>query len=137
MRRYLLDTSPLAAFMLGRRRAVETIGPWIANQEVLTSIIVYGEVEEHIKPMANYLALHGTLIRQLDDIKPLAITRQIMGLYADIRLQMRPPRGTGVLSDSDTLIAASAVRYNLTLVTADQRDFRRVPGLNIMILTSK
>lgn len=137
MRRYLLDTSPLAAFMLGRRRAVDTISPWITNREVVTSIIVYGEVEEHIKTMANYLSLHGTFVSQLEVIKPLAIIRQIMELYADIRLQMRTPRGTSVLSDSDTLITASALRYNLTLVTADQRDFGRVAGLSIMLLTSK
>ena len=45
MEKYLLDTSPLAALLLGRRRALETISPWIAQREALTSIIVYGEVE--------------------------------------------------------------------------------------------
>lgn len=137
MRKYLLGTTPLAAFMLGRRRALEAIGPWIANHEVVTSIISYGEVEEHIKPWPNYTTMHSTLVRQLDEIKPLAITRQIMELYADIRLQMRPPHGKGVMPDSDTLIAATALRYGLTLVTADDRDFSRVPGLNKVLLTSR
>jgi len=135
MRKYLLDTTPLVAFMLGRRRALETISPWIANREVVTSIISYGEAEEHIKIWPNYIAMHSTLVRQLDEIKPLVITRQIMGLYADIRLQMRAPRGKGVMPDSDTLIAATALRYGLMLVTADDRDFSRVPGLNMMLLT--
>ena len=52
-----------------------------------------------------------------------------MEVYADIRLRMRAPRGTGVLSDSDTLIAATALRYGLTVITANVKDFRRVPGL--------
>lgn len=137
MRKYLLDATPLAAFMLGRKRAIDIISPWIANREVVTSIISYGEVEEHIKPSANYITLHSTLIRQLDVIQPLSVTRQIMEIYADIRLQMRAPRGKGVLPDSDTIIAATALRYNLTLVTADQKDFSRVPQLKMLLLTSK
>lgn len=137
MRRYLLDTSPLGTFLLGRRRALEAVNPLIANREVVTSIIVYGEIEEYFKTMGNYLALHDILTRQLEEIKPLSITRSIMGIYADLRLQMRAPHGSGVLTDSDTLIAATAVRYDLVLVTHDERDFWRVPGLKMMVLTSK
>ena len=137
MEKYLLDTSPLAAFLLGRRRALETISPWITQRETLTSIIVYGEVEEYIKQMPNYAVLHALLIRQLEWVKPLSITRRIMELYADVRMQMRPPYGTGVLPDSDSLLAATAIRYDLTLVTHDERDFRRVPGLRTLLLTSR
>lgn len=137
MRRYLLDTSPLGAFLLGRKRALEAINLWIANREVVTSIVVYGEIEEYFKTMNNYTMLHDILARQLEEIKPLSITRSIMGIYADLRLQMRAPRGSGVLTDSDTLIAATAVRYDLILVTHDEKDFRRVPGLRMMVLTSK
>lgn len=137
MEKYLRDTSPLAARLLGRRRALETISPWIAQREALTSIIVYGEVEEYIKQMPNYAVLHALLIKQLEWVKPLSITRRIMELYADVRMQMRPPYGTGVLPDSDSLLAATAIRYDLTLVTQDERDFRRVPGLRTLLLTSR
>jgi len=137
LKKYLLDTSPLAAFLLGRKRALETINPLVLNREVVTSIIVYGEIEEYIKQMANYAELHAILILQLEEIKPLSITRHIMELYADVRMRMRPPHGAGVLSDSDSLLAATAIRYGLTLVTHDERDFRRVPGLQTLLLTSK
>ena len=137
MKRYLLDTGPLAAFLLGRAQALNTVNPWIARGEAVTSIIIYGEVEEYIKQMANYGTLHSILIRQLDEIKPLSITRPIMGLYADLRRQMRQPFGSGLMPDSDTLIAATAVRYDLVLVTNDERDFKRVPGLKTQLLTSR
>lgn len=137
MRRYLLDTSPLGAFLLGRKRALETVSPWISNREVVTSIVVYGELEEYFKTMSNYQALHSILARQLEEIKPLSITRRIMEIYADTRLQMRPPYGSGVLSDSDTLLAATAIRYDLILVTHDERDFSRVARLKRMVLTSR
>src|SRR5689334_15417715 len=113
MKKYLLDTGPLAAFLLGRRRALDTIDPWLANRELATSIMVYGEVEEYIKQMGNYTILHGILVRQLEEIKPLSITRRIMELYADTRMQMRRPNGIGVISDSDTLIASTALRYDM------------------------
>ncbi len=60
-----MDTSPLGAFLLGRKRALETVSPWISNREVVTSIVVYGELEEYFKTMSNYQALHSILARQL------------------------------------------------------------------------
>jgi tRNA(fMet)-specific endonuclease VapC len=137
VKRYLLDTSPLAAFLLGRRTALETISPWIARRQVSTSIMVYGEVVEYIRQMVNYPALHTILIRQLEEIKPLSITRTIMERYAEVRMRMRPPYGPGVLTDSDTLIAATAIKYDLVLVTHDERDFSRVPGLKTLLVRSR
>lgn len=94
---YLLDTTPLAAYLFGKRKAVDRINSLVTGADVLTSIVVYGELEEFIKPMPNYRELHSNLRRQLRVIRPLPITYAIMDLYADIRLRMRPPHGTGVL----------------------------------------
>jgi tRNA(fMet)-specific endonuclease VapC len=137
MTTYLLDTTPLAAYLFGRRKAVERIHPLITAADALTSIVVYGEIEEFIKPMPNYHDLHNDLRRQLREIRPLPVTYAIMDLYADIRLQMRVPRGAGVISDSDTLIAATALRYGLTIITANSKDFRRVPDLSYEELVTK
>lgn len=137
MRRYLLDTGPLAAYLLGRHKAIARIDPLVDDEKAVTSVVVYGEVEEYIKTMPNYPILHLDLQRQLRSIKPLMITHRIMELYADIRLQMRAPRGTGVLQDSDSLIAATALRYGLTVITNNKRDFERVPNLSVEELTTK
>ncbi len=64
--------------------------------------------------------------------KPLYfLTRPILERYADIRLALR--RGQ-LIGDIDTLIAATALERNLTIVTIDP-DFQRVPHLNVMLLT--
>jgi predicted nucleic acid-binding protein len=55
-----------------------------------------------------------------------------MERYAEIRRTMRR-QGPGLIGDVDTLIAASALEYDLTLVTADL-DFQRVPGLKLIII---
>lgn len=49
MRRYLLDTTPLTAYLKGVPSARELIEPWIMRQEAATSILVYGEVSEYNK----------------------------------------------------------------------------------------
>jgi tRNA(fMet)-specific endonuclease VapC len=49
--------------------------------------------------------------------------------YAEIRATLeRVRRPTGLL---DTLIAAQAVTRRLTLVSNNEREFRRVPGLKL------
>jgi predicted nucleic acid-binding protein len=44
---------------------------------------------------------------------------------------MRRPHGLGIIGDVDTLIAATALEYTVTLITCDT-DFDRVPGLMVM-----
>lgn len=134
---HLLDTSPLAAYLFGRAKAVARIDPLVDTEDIVTSIIVYGEIEEYIKLKQDYRALHAILRQQLREIKPLPITYAIMEIYADTRLQMRAPRGMGVISDSDSLIAATALRYGLTVITANAKDFRRVPGLTVEELSTR
>ena len=90
MRRYLLDTSILSAFLLGRPGAVSLVGPWIQNREA-------------------------------------------MERYADIRLQLR--RGQ-LIGDVDTLVAATALQRDLTLVTTDS-DSERVPELKTMVVATQ
>ena len=54
MRRYLLDTGPLGAYLQGREPAVDLIVPWIRRGEAATSILVYGELIEYIKSLHDY-----------------------------------------------------------------------------------
>ena len=72
----------------------------------------------------------------LDEIYPYYLTYPIHERYADIRRSLRPPFGKGLIGDVDTLIAATALEHNLTVVTVD-RDFERVPGLKVMLVNFK
>ena len=49
MRRYLLDSGPVAAYVQGRKAVVDLGSPWIIHREVATSILVYAEVTEYLK----------------------------------------------------------------------------------------
>ncbi len=134
MRRYLLDTSPLAAYLLGRSQAVATVDPWITQREAATSILVYGEVIEYLKGFRDFSRRRRELRQQLQEIRPYLLTYPIMERYATLRRQLRPPHGSGLIGDIDTLIAATAMEYNLTVVTIDS-DYSRVPNLSVLLIS--
>jgi predicted nucleic acid-binding protein len=133
MRRYLVDTTPLSALVTNRPPAVALITPWMRQHETATSILVYGEVLEGLQGRPNPGQRHRDLLTLLGEITPYFVTYAIMQRYATLRRQLRPPYGPGLIGDIDTLIAATALEYDLTLVTTDG-DFTRVPGLALLLL---
>src|SRR5918992_3997061 len=135
MRRYLLDTAPLAALLLARPAAVDLISPWLARHEVATSILAYAEVVEYIKDFSDAARRQPQLRTLLGEVYPYFLTYPILERYADIRRSLRKPHGTGIIGDIDTLIAATALERNLTVVTIDT-DFQRVPHLKVILLSA-
>jgi predicted nucleic acid-binding protein len=136
MRRYLIDTGPLSALLYARPKAVNLITPWITSGEAATSMLVYGEVTEYIRGLPDYTRYQTALRNLLRGVYPFQLTYPILERYAEIRRQLRPPYGRGLIGDMDTLIAATAMERNLTVVTTDS-DYERVPGLQVMIVKVK
>ena len=134
MRRYLLDTGPLGAYMQGRPPVVHLVAPWLRAREAATSILAYAEVVEYIKGAPDFVSLHTQLRRLLRHIYPYFLTYRILERYGDLRRSLRPPHGPGLIGDIDTLIAATALERNLTVVTIDT-DFQRVPNLPVILLS--
>jgi predicted nucleic acid-binding protein len=133
VRRYLLDTSVLVGHLVGRRRIVDLLSPWLAHDQVGTSILVYAEVVEYIKPRQDYFVLFRQLRRVLRDVHPYPLSTPILERYADLRLSMRRPAGPGLIGDIDTLIAATALERRLAVVATDG-DYLRVPDLGVILL---
>lgn len=129
MKTHLLDTTVLAALLNGRPAAVTLLTPLLAQHELATSMLVYGEVAELIQGYSNAAQRQQDLELLLTEIYPYNLTYAILARYAALRRAMRAPHGSGVIG-VDTLIAATAIAYDLTLVTADA-NFERVPGLSL------
>ena len=136
MKRFLVDTTPLAAYLQQKEPAISILKPLIERHEVATSIIVYAEVTEYIKGLPHYQQRHDELRHLLQEIYPYFLTYSIVERYADIRRTLRPPHGKGLIGDMDTLIAATALERNLTIITADH-DFERVPHLFCKLVNFK
>jgi hypothetical protein len=70
MRRYLLDTAPLASLLLARPAATDLITPWMHRHEVATSILAYAEVVEYIKDFSDAQRRHPQLRVLLGEVYP-------------------------------------------------------------------
>ena len=133
MRRYLLDTTPLAAYLFGRPQAVALVEPWLDRHQAATSILVYGEVIENLMGRSEFSNRRTQLRQLLHEITPLFPSYAVLDRYALLRRSLRPPHGPGLIGDMDGLIAATARTRGLTVVTTDS-DFTRVPGLEVLLL---
>jgi predicted nucleic acid-binding protein len=118
---------------MGRAPFVELITPFIQEHQAATSILVYAEVIEYLKGLPDFPRRRQQLQILLREIYPYFLTYAIVERYADIRRSLRGPHGPGLIGDVDTLIAATALERNLTVITLDQ-DFTRVPGLRVQLL---
>lgn len=130
----MLDTGPMAAYLFSRQVALDLMNPWIRSQEAATSILVYGEVIEYLRGRPEFPRRQREFRDVLRGISPYSLTYPILDRYADIRRRLRAPHGPGLIGDIDTLIAATALERDLSVVTTD-RDFERVPGLELMLIS--
>jgi predicted nucleic acid-binding protein len=131
VKRYLVDTTPLAALLQGRTAAVTLLQSLLVADELATSMLVYGEIVEYLQGLPDTVARQQDLEALLQDIFPFNLTYPILARYAMLRRSMRRPQGPGIIGDVDTLIAATALEHTVTLITCDT-DFDRVPGLMLM-----
>src|SRR4051794_22600891 len=111
---------------------MQLVQPWIVAREAATSQLVYGEAIEYIRSDPDFARRRTELRILLRAITPYRLTYPILERYADLRRSLRP-RGA-MIGDIDTLIAATALENDLTIVTLDG-DFRRVTELSVMLLT--
>ena len=117
MTRYLIDTGPLA------------LGGGLAT----TSALTYGDVVEHLLGQPDTTSRLRDLRVLARSPRPIGATYPILHRYAVLRRQMRRPFGRGTSGDIDTLIAATALERELTVITSGG-DFMRVPDLNVLLI---
>ena len=98
------------------------------HSQAATSLLVYGEISEYNYSFPDFARRQTELRALLQQVYPYGLSYLILERYAQLRRILRPPHGPGLIGDIDTLIAATALVYDLTLVTTDSY-FTRVPQL--------
>lgn len=126
--KYLLD-SDICIFVMKRRppalvRRLEQR----ANVSAL-SVVAYGELVfgETMSARRDEAAAH--LAALLETLQVLPLPLAAARAYADIRAELQ--RAGRPIGSNDLWIAAHALADDLTLVTNNEREFRRVPGLRV------
>ena len=126
--RYLLD-SDICIYLMKRKSSrllarVDRLAPVCA-----ISCIVYGELRFGEASSKHRDAASAHLAALLEVIRVLPLTLEAAARYGELRADLE--RRGQPIGANDTWIAAHALAANLTLVTNNEREFKRVAGLRV------
>jgi len=127
---YLIDTDVLIDGLQRRVSTVELLHT-LAPHGVAITIISVGEIYEGAfatTDAARHMANARTFVQ---DFVVLGLTDNVMEVFAREPAALR--RSGQRIADMDMLIGATAVSYDLELVTRNERHFRRINGLRLLV----
>ena len=129
MARYMLDTN--ICIYIRNRRPIQVLDRFRTTTPgaAVISVVTYGELRLRAEKGAQRerdLAIISALLSSIP-VEPMAISaaEEYASIRADLERRGRPIGG------NDLWIAAHARAAGLTLVTNNEREFRRVPGLTV------
>ena len=93
------------------------------------SLITYGEIYEGIYYGRDPKRHTQDFLQFLRWVPVLSVNKAILKRFAQLRGQLR--QSGNIIGDFDILIAATALHYDLTLLTQNRRHFSRIPDLKL------
>jgi tRNA(fMet)-specific endonuclease VapC len=125
---YLLDSDWVINALAGRRRALSPL-EGLSAQHTGVSVITLAEVYQQAFESTNPDAYLATFRGFIAPFRVIPVTEPIAVRFAEIRALLT--RRGELISDFDMLIGATALHYNLTVLTFNYRHFSRIPDLNL------
>lgn len=127
---YLIDTDWVIHWLHGVRRVMDRVDQ-LRPDGIAISVISLAELYDGVfggtDPAAKEQELLDFLARGIASVELDAATAT---LFARERSRLR--RAGSPIGDLDLLIAATALRHNLTLLSNNRRHFQRINGLNLL-----
>jgi tRNA(fMet)-specific endonuclease VapC len=128
---YLVDTDWLIQVFNNRTAFVQELDR-LAPQGIATSIITIAELFDGVHQAKDPTAVEASIVSLQQTTPVLGIDGEVARQFGALRSQLRQ---IGMLiPDMDLLIAATALRHNLTLCTQNVKHFSRIPGLSLFSL---
>lgn len=125
---YIIDADWIIEITRGNRAVGRTVQS-LAPETVAVSWLTIGEVYE-VAFNTTYPQAHIDMIqRYMQEFEVLGVDGEIMERFAEIRACLR--RRGQMISDLDIVLAATALRHDMTVLTYNTRHFERVPDLRI------
>lgn len=128
-RRYLLDTDTFVYIRRGRPEKARARFGRLQPGESVLSVITFGELIYGLEKGAAGPEPWRVLEELTQLIQVLPLAPETSKIYGAIRAELSA-KGQSI-GANDLWIAAHAKSMDLTLVTNNEREFRRVPGLKI------
>jgi len=126
--KYLLDTNIVSAMMRDPSGSIFVRIAEVGESEVFTSVIVLAELRFGVeKSGSKRLAIQLELVLAEMPVEPLAPPADRHSAALRVALE----RAGSPIGQNDMLIAAHAMALDATVVTDNEREFSRVPGLKI------
>jgi len=125
---HLVDSDWVADWLKGKLEVAEFLVS-LGRGNLAISLVTYGEIFEGVYFGPDPRRHENVFGQFLRGIPVLPLNRPIMRRFARLRGEQR--RRGDLIGDLDLLIAATALYYDLTLITGNLRHFSRIPNLKI------
>ncbi len=125
---YLLDTDTIIYSLKNTAPVVENFRLHKSDPKAI-SIITYGELVYGARK-SQQVNENLSRVHRLAELFPVFdVTRSVMDTFGDIKASLIS-KGVKV-ADFDLIIGATALCYNYTVVTNNEKHFAKIPGLSV------
>jgi predicted nucleic acid-binding protein len=129
--KYLLDSDICIKSIRRRDESLSRMVRAIRPEGLAISVITFGEVLEGVL-CSRERALNALRWRDfVASVDVLDVTLSVAEVWAEVRGSLRSIGK--LIPDNDLLIASTALRFGMTVVTGNLRHFVRVPGLDVLV----
>jgi tRNA(fMet)-specific endonuclease VapC len=125
---YLVDSDWIIDFLKGKPASIQLFAK-LAPEGIGISLISLGEVYDGIYGSNDPQSHEATFLRLLSWVPVIGLDEESVRRFARIRGELR--KAGRAIGDFDILIAASAIRHDLVLVTRNIRHYERIAELTI------
>ena len=127
--KYLLDTDVFSEIARGRNRRLAERVRSLGTAQFAISVVTEAEIRfgQACRPVSARLA--SRIDALLGELPRLPVGPGVVAPYAALRAELR--RTGTPMGPNDFWIAAHALAEDLTLITGNEREFNRVPGLRV------
>ncbi len=126
--KFLLDTDTCIYAIKKHAGIVGQMAVW-GPDDLAVSVITEAELRTGAAKSSSPLKSLHVMQIFLQPLEVLDFTSRDTVVYAQLRARLE--RAGTPIGPLDTIIAAHALAHDLTLVTNNEREFRRVPGLRV------
>ena len=126
--RYILDTDWIINLLAGRKDATDYIERF-DPEDIRISLVTVAEIYESAYTYANPQEHVNRFRAFLDHFQLLSLNLPIVEKFAEVRAHLR--RRGQLISDFDMLLGATALHYDLIVLTYNKKHFTRIPDIKI------
>ncbi len=124
---YVLDTDIIILFLKQNRAVIDLLST-IQNEDIAISVLSLGEIKDGLSRRSKEKEVE--FAQFLHSVTVLPITAEIATKFGLLRHQLR--HKNQLIGDIDTLISATCLIHQATLVTGNKKHYDRVPLLQLI-----